>query len=154
MKDVTDSASWYRNQAETEIAIHQRTLKTKSGKPALSYFDGAQMAAYHIPHRVFETVFCRLDPAPVDCSFGKKKTKDVPESDLEVKNSSIGDGSGRGVFTKRDLKKGMTIGKESTVNPVYFPPSSTDQIIEYADQNLGKIEDVYSKFEGSFFQSL
>ena len=144
MKNIDDAASWYRNQAETDLAIHQRTKRTKSGNPALKYFDGALMASYQMPHKAFQATFCHRDPTPVECSIQEGKIEDLLESNLEVKMSSIGDGSGRGVYSKVDIKRGSSIGKEVTVNPVYYPPPTTELVLHYAEK-VNSIDDVFSK---------
>lgn len=149
MKDERDRASWFRNTAETQIAIHERSMRTHSGKPVLGYFDGAVMRGYQIPHKVFQTIFCRQENTSHLCNF--ETIKDVKESDLEVKSSSIGDGSGRGVFTKVDIEKGMSIGKESSVNPLIFPPSTTALIMEYHEDIEGT-SIVYDYMDGYGWQ--
>eukprot|EP01083_Nonionella_stella_P189950 703592_1 len=58
-KDEEMGVNWYKNEAEVQIAIHERTLRTHSGKPVLKYFDGATMRRYQVPHKVFEATFCR-----------------------------------------------------------------------------------------------
>ena len=44
--------------AEIEVLLHQRLFKTKSGQPALRYFDGSTMTS-QIPPKVTETNYCR-----------------------------------------------------------------------------------------------
>lgn len=151
MKNEHDRASWYRNAAETQIAIHQRSMRTHSGKPVLGYFDGSVMRGYQIPHKVFQTIFCRQEPISEECKFQNRILKDVPESDLEVKSSSVGDGSGRGVYTKVDIEKGMTIGRESSVNPLFFPPSTRELILEYHEDIEGT-SIVYDYMDGYGWQ--
>lgn len=62
-------SKWYANEAEIELAIHRRILRTKSGKSPLKYFDGSTMTNYQIPHKSFESVHCRRSPMPIDCEI-------------------------------------------------------------------------------------
>ena len=119
--------AWYMNPAEVDVEIHDRILRTKSGNHALNYFDGATMNSYRTPHKVFESVFCRAEPKPDSCITDRFR-ESVPVSDLEVKMSSVGDGSGRGVFTKVDIKQGTAIAKDVSVQTVHIPGSSLDLI--------------------------
>lgn len=152
MKDSLGDAAWYRNEAETQIDIHDRILRTHSGAPALKYFDGAALKGYQIPHRVFESIFCRQDPPPKGCEMGVTGVPNIPMSSLEVKQSSIGDGSGRGVFTKVDIKKGSSIGREASLNPVYFPPSATKRISHYKDESMEEMLMMFDYMDGYGWQ--
>ncbi len=151
MKDSLDDTAWYRNEAEAQVAIHHRILRTHSGAPALKYFDGATLKGYQVPHKVFESTFCRQDPTPEGCAKGNRKIDDIPQSSLQVKQSSIGDVSGRGVFTKVDIKKGMSIGREAASNPLYFPPSATQMITHY-DYGSEEISKVFDYMDGYGWQ--
>ena len=151
MKDSNDDSSWYRNEAEMQLAIHKRAMRSYSGNPVLKYFDGSVMKGYQIPHRVFQTVFCRQIPTPEGCSFNNEKIMDVMEDDLEVKKSNSGDGSGRGVFTKVDIVAGMSIGRKEGSNPVYFPPSTTALIINGMENKLNN-SIVYDYMDGYGWQ--
>ena len=134
MKGASNESNWYKNEAEIEVAIHQRILRTHSGNPALKYFDGTTMKNYQYPHKVFEITYCRNDPTPDGCAINSARAGDVPLADLEVKASTVGDGSGRGVFTKVDIEKGSTLNKEAAANPVYISPSATTLVFKYADE--------------------
>ena len=131
--DDSDHA-WYTNPAQIDVAIHNRILRTKSGNHALEYFDGATMRSYRNPHKVFESVFCRAEPKPDSCITDRFR-ESVPVSDLEVKMSSVGDGSGRGVFTKVDIKQGTAIAKEVNAQSVHIPGSSLELIERYMKES-------------------
>lgn len=64
-------ANWYANEADIELAIHRRIIRTNSGKPPLKYFDGSTMSNYQIPHKSFESTHCRRTPMPIDCEIMK-----------------------------------------------------------------------------------
>jgi hypothetical protein len=52
----------YANEASVEVEIHKRIKRTKSGSPALKYFDGATMGNIQqsIP-KAWETLECRTE---------------------------------------------------------------------------------------------
>ena len=146
-KDFEDDTMWYRNEAETQIAIHKRILRTYSGNPALKYFDGATMKGYQVPHKAFESVYCRQTPTPESCLTIDDRNNDVSLSDLEVKASTFGDGSGRGVFTKVDIPKGAAIGRKESAQPVYFSPSTTALLFNRVD-DIEELSAVYDYMDG------
>ena len=130
-KDGDDQA-WYRSQAQVDVQIHKRIIRTKSGTHALEYFDGAVMQGYQTPHKVFESVFCRVEPTPCVTDHFRES---VPVSDFEVKMSTVGDRSGRGVFVKVDIKQGTTISKKELARTIHVPGSAMDLIIRYMAQS-------------------
>ena len=71
-KSINCRKHWYRTEAEIELAIHERILRSKSGKPLLQYFDGNTMSGYHNPPKAMETVYCRTEPTPKECLFDKQ----------------------------------------------------------------------------------
>ena len=142
-KDGEDDQNWFRNRAQIDIEIHERILRTKSGRPALEYFDGALMQGYQNPHKVFEAVFCRANPMPSSCKSDHYR-ENVSLSDFEVRMSEVGEGSGRGVFTKVDIKEGTSIAKtESLHGAVHVTGSAVDLIDRYmnASTDLRKAYD-------------
>ena len=76
-----------------------------------------------------------------------EKVHDVPLSDLDVKMSGVGDGSGRGVFTKVDILKGSTIGRKTYRYPVIFNPSATERMLRYMSISLS-FDDMYRYVDG------
>jgi len=141
-----DDQAWYMNQAEIEVEIHKRILRTKNGDHALDYFDGAAMQSYRHPHKVFESVFCRTDPKPDSCTTDHFR-ESVHLSDLEVKMSSVSDGSGRGVFTKVDIKEGTAIAKEVNTRTIHVPGSSLHLIEQYMEESED-IKQVHDYIDG------
>jgi len=111
--------------------MHQRLIKTKSGKPSLKFFDGATMKRYQIPHKTFETIYCRQLPKPKECllldeSFHLDNV--IQRSNLEVKASSIGPESGNGIFTKVDLPEGGVVSLRHMTDLIYLPYSTINVI--------------------------
>ena len=101
-KDNRCAAQFTAPESEIELSIHERIIRTNSGKAPLSYFDGATMSRYRIPHKVFETIYCRKLPKPLECKLidAYDNFARLPVSLLEVKPSSLGENVGNGIFTK------------------------------------------------------
>jgi hypothetical protein len=131
VKNARSRSLWYRNEAQIQFEIHKRILRSTTNTPTLQYFDGAVFETYRAPHKVIETIYCRATPTPYGCASASKKVHDVSISNLYVAPSTIGDGSGRGVFTNIDIKKGSTIARKASKNPVQFPPAAFDLLMAY-----------------------
>lgn len=131
-KDWSTRSYWFRNTAQSDFETFKRIRNSVSGGSLLEYFDGSVLEAFRAPHRVMETIYCRSSPMPVEC-IKNGKVQDIPLSNLRVGPSSIGDGSGRGLFTDIDIKEGSTIARKSANNPIKFPPSAYDLMMKYYD---------------------
>lgn len=149
MKDEQIDLRWYMNEAQIEVEIHSRIVHTKSGKPALEYFDGNIMQGYQYPHKVFESVFCL---GYEDACVEDKLASDVPISALEVGMSGVGDGSGRGVYTTVDIQQGSSIGRSSSKLALHIPGSALALIFGYYDKSQD-IQDVYNYIDGYGWQT-
>ena len=139
-------AAWYRNEAEIAVAIHERSVRTKSGTNPFRYFDGPTMVSYQVPSRAMETVFCRRIPTPDTCLGHRHFTSEldnVPLSELQVKHSGLGENSGRGVFAKVDIPKGSYVAAEKSVELEYFMPSTVDLIEELEAEIIGDKLEVF-----------
>jgi len=66
-KDEDTRSNWYRNSAEVDIQIKRRIRKATSRTPLLRNFDGSTMMNYQITPKVFETLYCEQQVAPVEC---------------------------------------------------------------------------------------
>ena len=135
IKDETIESRWYMSEAAVEVEIHGRTVRTVSGKPALKYFDGSVKRGYHYPHKGAERVFCRSLPTPSSCEVEDVSGPDVPSSAFEVRMSSIGDGSGRGVFATVDIKAGSSIAIHDNNRFVRLSPEGTVLVKRYMNQS-------------------
>lgn len=160
LKSYDQRALWYANTAKIELEVHRRIRRSKSGAPLLRYFDSATMKSYQVPHKVFETVFCRKEPTPEECVNNRGFRMDrvnAPVSSFEVKKSEVADDAGRGIFAKVDIKEGSFMAAEESTKKVYFSPLQTHNVISYSHMPFGKnIEAVYKYMEGygfSFFHS-
>lgn len=125
-KDSKCRKNWHRNPVEVDLELRKKLLPTVSGKSPLRYFDGATMMMYQIPHKVYETVYCRKVPTPDSCvALGSPLDVkyDVTWKDFEVKKSTI-EGGGLGLFTTVDIPKGSSLYFDDS--PIMFPPSMFD----------------------------
>lgn len=140
-KSYSSRQFWYANTAEVDLAIQKRTVRTKSGKTPLQYFDGATMMSYQVPSRMIETVFCRREPAPFGCNDEEfhldPKNQNVPTSSFEVKMSEQGKHAGRGVFTKVDIAAESYIAAESFSQSLRFYPSTYKLIAGLEEESDG-----------------
>jgi hypothetical protein len=140
-KHSTSRARWYQSAAELNIELHQRLHRTKSGNPALLYFDAPTMMGYQMPTKAQETVYCRSEPKPQECGeyLGfDPKLVNIPVSHLEVKKSTLGNGAGRGLFASRDIPEGSTLMIDVEVKAFHILPSTwsiIENLYEWADED-------------------
>jgi len=129
MKDVSSRAIWIRSEADVNVAIHDRTLRTLTGDAPLRYFDGATMMSYQLPSRIEEELWCRQ---PGHCEGGHgfdPERRNYPVDSVEARPSDVVKG-GRGVFAKKNLEAGSVIGLEETVNGMFLPPNTFELLHE------------------------
>mmetsp|Transcript_12427 Transcript_12427/g.18221 ORF Transcript_12427/g.18221 Transcript_12427/m.18221 type:complete len:859 (-) Transcript_12427:147-2723(-) len=125
-KSLTTRSKWYENAAETNLQISQRLVRSKSGSTMLRYFDGSTMERFQLPGRDIEDVFCRQIPVPEDCSH-RGFNRQIPNFNghmLEVKQSTVSESAGRGLFATVDIPKGSYISAESAGHSVHFKPNT------------------------------
>ena len=123
-KAFENRVNWYLTEPEIEVNIHTRILPTKDGESSLHYFDGATMASYQIPHKAFETVFCREDPMPKECKYrGYDPDEDsIPVTAVEVKESG---NKGFGLFATQDIPRQSMLGAAEATSSVKLSPTTT-----------------------------
>jgi len=142
------------NSAEIDISMKYKIRQSHSGSLPLKHFDDATMKGYQVPHKDFEIDYCATDPAPVFCdryNLSRIAKLDIPLStNFVVKISSVGEGSGRGLFATRDIPKGSVLGIQETIHPVYVAPSTTELIYYYHDM-IDETEIFYNYMDGYGF---
>lgn len=146
-KDAKTRARWYRTSAEIEIELHKRIHRTKSGKPALLFFDASTMMNYQMPSRADETTYCRKEITPWECEEYRGINPDlerVPMSHLEVRKSSLGEFAGRGLFATQDVPKGSTFDVNASHLAFHILPSTwsvIDRLSDWADHGRNDYAD-------------
>eukprot|EP00591_Stephanopyxis_turris_P010009 CAMPEP_0195509728 /NCGR_PEP_ID=MMETSP0794_2-20130614/2585_1 /TAXON_ID=515487 /ORGANISM="Stephanopyxis turris, Strain CCMP 815" /LENGTH=880 /DNA_ID=CAMNT_0040637019 /DNA_START=160 /DNA_END=2802 /DNA_ORIENTATION=+ len=147
-KSYSCRQDWYQNQAEKDLAIHERILRTYSDKPALKYFDGATMKQYQVPPKVFEVNLCRHKEHPEECEYllggYSNEVTNIPMEAFEVKESSRGAFDKLGVFTKVDIPKGSMIVQEQTVHSAHFPPKTVKLMNSLMSKEPEASEELYN----------
>ena len=136
--------NWYMNEAEIDAQIHYRMMRTKSGSSPLRYFDGATMKSYQNPPKAWETLYCRREPFPEHCKDYRGYDKSIENysvDNFEVRMSSIGDGAGRGVFSKVDMPQGSLIAAEETHKKVHFTHTTT-YMMEFLKDKYPEADDL------------
>jgi hypothetical protein len=142
MKSSESRANWFRNEAEVNLQISKRILRSAE----LLFFDGATMMGYQYTSRIDEEIFCR-DKSNGECSTGHgfdPYLSNLPQSDFVVKPSTVVKG-GRGVFATKFVPKGTMIGLEECVNGMFLPSTSID-LLRTAAEEVDDDEDQISDF--------
>ena len=118
-KHVSCRSNWFARSDEVDYAIHDRIVKTKSGKPGLRFYDGTVQHIYQVPPKAWETVYCRREPAPFECDYVSLDfSKQVHEFSFDDERSSFnavlerddqGQVIGSSVVAKVDIPQGSYI---------------------------------------------
>lgn len=141
-------ADWFCNEAEVGIRLHQRISRSEY----MDFFDAPSMIKYQVPSKATETAYCRGvgdhdDVWENDCNnlrvgfYPDHHLNNVRVSELSVGKSSMGESSGRGLFTTRDIEKGRTIAMEKRHLTYFFSPSTQliiYKLYDWASENNGK----------------
>lgn len=150
MKDSDTRANWFINEAEMELEIYRRTVKTKNGKSPIVFFDGASMMHYQFPSRIVETTWCLGHEE--ECADGHgfdPEVSNIPVSSLEVRASVAAPG-GRGVFTTTFIPKGSLIGMEECVHSI-FAPSHTVEVMEQSTYGFRDKSEFWDVVDSLYF---
>jgi spermidine synthase len=145
-KDYETRADWYRNEAEVEIHIQKRVKRSKSGNPLLRYFDGPTMMGYQTPPKAFEHIYCLHQDIPDDCSLQNelyaKHRRIIPVTDLEVRNSTVGEHAGRGIFALNAVEAGSLFDPSENMKSFHVLPSTWAVIeaMSEVSEELGGVE--------------
>lgn len=143
MKDYDSRANWFMNEAELQLEIYSRLLRTKNGEDPLHFFDGASLMHYQFPSRVEEETWCREHPAECEGGHGfDPEHTNIPVSSFEVKPSGIAKG-GRGVFAKEFIPKGSVLALDECVHGMVA-----------LGRTIDVLEESNKKFREEFFEVL
>jgi len=149
---LSSKLRWYANEAEVNLAIKKRMIKTTQGESPLVYFDGATMQIYQFPSRSEEVVFCRTFPDAFGCNIVHRidPTKlDITAANLEIKPSGAVDVE-LGVFTKVDIPKNSYVSMKDQTNDIYFPPSTYELIQNFTKHPAGSDYAFLDEFLSSY----
>lgn len=142
MKDSETRANWYMNEAELNLKISQRSMKTTNGESPFLFFDGASMMHYQFASRIVEETWCRDKPERCLTGHGyDPELMNAPRSSFEVRPSIIAKG-GRGVFATDFIPKGSVIGLEECVHGMFLPSTTFALMREAAEE----IDETISEF--------
>jgi hypothetical protein len=159
-KSFDTRVDWFSNEASVNLEIRKRATPTTSGGSPFLFFDGATQQSVMYPSRASETVFCRQEETPEKCEGGHGFDPEWPNLSiafaLEVKESSIGEFDGRGLFAKNDIPAPSYVGLDQLVHPLYFYPSCYEVLDEMAQhwafkRNLGKTRLLHNAHYGHIF---
>jgi len=68
-KSSSCRARFYATADEMDYLIYDRIVRTNSKARALSYFDGVTHLGYQVAPKAWETIYCRREPTPFECSY-------------------------------------------------------------------------------------
>jgi hypothetical protein len=93
------------------------------------------MQLFHYPSKQTETVFCRRNQKLRDCvsghGFDPERLNLPLEDTLEVKQSSLGEKAGRGVFAKVDIPQNSYVGLEKLIPIIHGSPQTYDLMVNW-----------------------
>ena len=146
MKDWVTRSKWFRNSAEVNRQIHQRTLRTKTSAHPFHFFDGAAMMKYQAPSRQLENAWCQIFPEK--CNIPEPVM--VPVSAFEVKSSVIAKG-GRGVFTKQFIPKGSLVALDDCVHGMHVHSTTYDLMYD-TKERFGDVSKFWSAVLNAYIE--
>jgi hypothetical protein len=161
MKHYFHRSTWYANEAEWNLRIQTRAMRTHEGVLPFRFLDSATMMSYQFPSRAVQEIWC-MDkpdlcrgnrPAPFD-----PEISDIPISSFSVKASTVAS-AGRGVFANDFIPKGSYLGAEDCVSGLVVPPYAL-QTIEGMSEKVEALKqlavylDAYGWVEDFYVRSL
>lgn len=139
-KDLSTRANWMANEAEINLKIRQRAIRTVDGSSPFEFFDGATMVNYQLPSQASVDLFCRRQPIPAGCDIRSHgfnpETVNFSEEFFSVTTSTAGLHAGRGVVAKTTIPQGSYLMLESMVYPVTVDPPSSSIIARMSDHYI------------------
>jgi hypothetical protein len=115
MKAEISRKRWYRSSANIDLDIHQKIIRTHSGKPNLKYFDGATMTSYQLPTKAFESAYCKAVPKPESCKSDKSEAEGTTSQAARMKRENIFD-----VYLDRHIYEKPIEGESINILCDYF----------------------------------
>lgn len=140
-RSVSCRANWNRSAAAIDLALAKRLSPTVSGEHAVKHFDGATMELYHVPHRAFEIVYCRLTPTPESCRALDKTpwlswaALDITDDGTLRAATSLARGTGLGPFSvavrRRTCDNGNVLPHRPTEGAGYDPATDREGVVQW-----------------------
>jgi hypothetical protein len=135
---------WFATEAQMEVKMHERVMRTKTGQLPLKYFDGAIMQSYQMPSRASEVMFCRNQN--VDCQHGLDPTV----QNIPLKSLGALDETGETV-APQDIDQGTLVGMEQCIHELDVHAMSVlvskENIVKgSSDQEGTSVADIYNPF--------
>jgi spermidine synthase len=155
-KDSTCRNRWYSRSDAIDYEIYKRIIPTKSGEPALKFYDGANQHIYQATPKAWETVYCRREPTPFECTYVSLDfSAEIHELSLlgessftlDLRKNESGDIVDASVFAKADIPKGSLIMPSDLSMPLLLGERSIDAINSHVEDST-----VYREF-ASFVDS-
>lgn len=141
-KNPHTKADWFANPSLVDLKIRTRSMITVDGGSPFKFFDGAQMQSYYYPPKPISTVYCRDSPDSRHCKEGHGfdlGRENLPMSTLEVRDSSIGENAGKGVFANVNIPRNSYVGLAEHISAVMHGDAHTyDTFLKTSKLNGGK----------------
>jgi hypothetical protein len=118
-KKPETKADWFANPSLVNLKIRNRSMVTVDGGSPFKFFDGATMQSYYYPTKPIEMVYCRDSSDEKDCKEGHGfdlGRENLPMSTIEVRESSVGENTSKGVYSKVDIPRDTYVGLEEQIS--------------------------------------
>jgi len=148
-KSNETKADWFANPSLVDLKIRKRSIPTIDEGSPFKYFDGPTMQTFYFPSKQIAVIYCRDNPNSKDCKEGHgfdPERLNLPLSTLEVRQSSIGEQVGRGIFARVDIPRESYVGLEKLIPFVSGDPHTYDIILKLynlTDYDWGSALDTY-----------
>ncbi len=138
-------ADWFANPSLVNLKIRTRAMETVNGGSPFKYFDGATMQSFYYPDKTIADVWCKDSPDSKYCDGGHgfdHNRENLPLSTIEVRDSSVGENAGKGVFANVDIPRGSYIGLGEQVSGTVRAEAQTyDTFLKTSKLSGGKLLD-------------
>jgi hypothetical protein len=148
-KDYKTRKNWYRNEAEIRVQLLKRIHKMRF--PFL-YFDPSVMLSYQVPSKPAENTFCQHSnkgECDGEISNMPSDATPIPASHFEIRQSTVSEMAGRGLFAAQDLPIHSVIELELQMNNFFVLPSTWEVV-----ESMYSLRHEMNKFDKNLYQGL
>ena len=150
-RSVKCRSRWYARSDQIDFEIYERIVTTKNNRNALSFYDGTTHRSYQYPKKGWETVYCRREPTPFECSYRHlNHDSEVHELNFKdpSKNTSFSwtiaeDENGKktisSVFAVVDIPKGSYIMPEHSAGSLQLSKKSIEDLKLNTEVSGGRV---------------